>query len=84
MTTKKTLRTHGAPPKPAPTIAPADIVSLRDRLRLSRGLFARYLRTNPRTLEAWEQGRAKPNQQATLLLHLVARFPDTVARLAEL
>jgi putative transcriptional regulator len=41
------------------------------------------LRTNPRTLENWEQGRAKPNAQAALLIGLVRRYPDMVARLAE-
>lgn len=45
-------------------------------------VFARYLRTNPRTLENWEQGRARPNAQATLLIRLVERYPDTVERLA--
>jgi putative transcriptional regulator len=45
-------------------------------------VFARYLRTNPRTLENWEQGRAKPNAQAALLIRLVERYPDTVERLA--
>jgi putative transcriptional regulator len=40
------------------------------------------LRTNPRTLENWEQGRAKPNAQAALLIRLVERYPDTVDRLA--
>ena len=44
--------------------------------------FAVYLRTNVRTLENWEQGRAKPNAQAALLINLVKRFPDTVQRLA--
>ena len=29
---------------------------LRERLHLSRPVFAGYLRTNPRTLENWEQG----------------------------
>jgi ribosome-binding protein aMBF1 (putative translation factor) len=57
----------------------------RARMRnLSRGLFAGYLRTNVRTLENWEQGRAKPNAQAALLIRLVQRFPDTVSRLAEI
>ena len=42
----------------------------------------KYLRTNPRTLENWEQGRAKPNAQAALLIRLVEKFPDTVDRLA--
>ncbi|MBF6631073.1 MAG: addiction module antitoxin [Comamonas sp.] len=49
---------------------------------LSRAVFARYLRTNPRTLENWEQGRAKPNAQAALIMRLVEKFPDTVQRLA--
>jgi len=50
---------------------------------LSRPVFARYLRTNSRTLENWEQGRAKPNAQAALLIRLVEKYPDTVERLAE-
>ncbi len=48
----------------------------------SRALFAAYLRTNVRTLENWEQGRAKPNAQAALLINLVKRYPDTFDRLA--
>lgn len=40
-------------------------------------MFARYLCTNPRTLENWEQGRARPNAQAALLIRLVERYPDT-------
>jgi putative transcriptional regulator len=47
-------------------------------------VFAAYLRTNVRTLENWEQGRARPNAQAALLIHLVRRYPDTVERLAAL
>ena len=53
-------------------------------MKLFRSLFARYLRTNVRTLENWEQGRAKPNAQAALLIRLVQRYPDTVRRLAEI
>ncbi len=44
-------------------------------------MITSYLRTNPRTLENWEQGRAKPNAQAALLIRLVALFPDMVGRL---
>lgn len=53
-------------------------------MNLSRGLFAGYLRTNVRKLENWEQGRAKPNAQAALLIRLVQRYPDTLRRLAEI
>jgi putative transcriptional regulator len=45
-------------------------------------LFANFLRTNRRTLENWEQGRARPNPQAALLISLVNKFPDMVGRLA--
>lgn len=83
-TGKRTLRTHVVKPKLAPTISARELTKVREGMNLSRGLFARYLRTNVRTLENWEQGRAKPNAQATLLIRLVQRYPDTVQRLAEI
>ena len=80
---KRTLRTHTVEPRPVIEITAAELVALRERLQLSRPVLAQYLRTNPRTLENWEQGRAKPNAQAALLIRLVERYPDTVERLAE-
>ena len=53
-------------------------------MNVSRAVFARYLRTNVRTVENWEQGRARPNAQAALLIRMVERYPDTVARLTAL
>jgi putative transcriptional regulator len=50
-------------------------------LRCSRAVFARKLRINERTLEKWEQGRAKPNPQAAALELLVRKYPDTLERL---
>lgn len=81
---KRTLRTHVVKPRPAPTISARELTRVREGMNLSRGLFARYLRTNVRTLENWEQGRAKPNAQAALLIRLVQRYPDTVRRLADI
>jgi putative transcriptional regulator len=81
---KRTLRTHAVEFKQAPEVTPEELARVRQQLKISRGLFAAYLRTNVRTLENWEQGRAKPNAQAALLIHLVRRFPDTVKRLAAL
>ncbi len=81
---KRTLRTHVIKLRPAPKISTRELARIRKQMNLSRGLFARYLRTNVRTLENWEQGRAKPNAQAALLIRLVQRFPDTVERLAEI
>ncbi len=79
---KLKLRSHAVEWKPAPELTPRQLVELREELHLSRGLLAAYLRTNPRTLENWEQGRAKPNAQAALLIRLVQKYPDTVQRLA--
>ena len=79
---KRTLRTHAVEYKPAPTVTPKELIRVRKDLKISRALFAVYLRTNVRTLENWEQGRAKPNAQAALLINLVKRYPDTVQRLA--
>jgi putative transcriptional regulator len=81
---KRTLRTHGVEYRPAPKVTPKELVRVREDLKISRALFAVYLRTNVRTLENWEQGRAKPNAQAALLINLVKRYPDTVQRLATL
>jgi putative transcriptional regulator len=81
-TGKQTLRTHEVDLKPAREVTASELIALRERLHMSRPVFAGYLRTNPRTLENWEQGRARPNAQASLLIRLVAKFPDTVDRLA--
>ncbi len=81
---KRTLRTHTTRIKPAPTITARELAKLRKDMNISRGLLAGYLRTNVRTLENWEQGRAKPNAQAALLIRLVQRYPDTMKRLSEI
>jgi putative transcriptional regulator len=79
---KRTLRTRTIEYKATPRIIPKELVRLRESLNLSRALFAVYLRTNVRTLENWEQGRAKPNAHAALLINLVKQYPDTIERLA--
>jgi len=79
---KLTLRSFKVESKPGPMLLPQDVINVREQLNLSRPVFAHYLRTNPRTLENWEQGRAKPNAQASLLIRMVAQFPDMVQRLA--
>lgn len=79
---KITLASHVVEAKPAPVVTADEVLALRQRLNLSRAVFARYLRTNERTLENWEQGRARPNAQAAVLIKMVERYPDTVERLA--
>ncbi len=82
-TGKRTLRTHHVEFKAPPELSADDLIRVRKRLHLSRALFANFLRTKSRTLENWEQGRARPNAQAVLLISLVNKFPDMVERLAK-
>ena len=80
---KITLRSHRVEVQTLPEVKPQLIRRMRARFHCSRGVFARKLFTNERTLEKWEQGRAKPNAQAAALLLLAARFPDTFERLEQ-
>jgi putative transcriptional regulator len=79
---KVTLRTFTVEAPAAPQVTAEELIQLRQRLHVSRAVFARYLRTNPRTVEGWEQGRSKPNPQAALLIKLVEKYPETVQHLA--
>ncbi len=79
-----TLRTHRVEPISLPELAPEVVRETREALHMSRQVFAFKLGVNPRTLERWEQGRSKPNEQATALIWLVRRYPDTLERLESL
>ena len=81
---KRTLRTHAVETRPVHDMQAAKLVALRKKLHLSRAVIARYLRTNPQTLENWEQRLAKPNAQAARLIRLVAHYPDTLTRLEQM
>jgi len=81
---KLTLRSYKVEAAPLPKVDSELIKDTRKKLRCSRAVFARKLRINERTLEKWEQGRAKPNPQAAALVLLVRRYPDTLQRLEEL
>ena len=67
-----------------PEVTPEIIRDTREKLNLSRPVFADQVHVSPRTLEKWEQGRAKPNDQAAALILLVRKFPDTLTRLKQL
>jgi putative transcriptional regulator len=76
-----TLRSYKVEAAPLPKVDSKLIRDTRNKLHCSRAVFARKLRINERTLEKWEQGRAKPNPQAAALVLLVRKFPDTLERL---
>ena len=80
---KLTLRSYKVDVTPLTKVDSKLLRDTRKKLRCSRAVFARKLRINERTLEKWEQGRAKPNAQAAALVLLVRKYPDTLARLDE-
>jgi putative transcriptional regulator len=79
-----TLRTHQVEPIALPTLNPKLVRETREALHMSRQVFAFKIGVNPRTLERWEQGRSKPNEQAAALIWLVRKYPDTLERLESL
>lgn len=81
---KITLRSHQVEELPPLAIDAALIRDTRERMHVSRAVFARHLRVSTRTLENWEQGRARPNAQAAALILMVRQFPDTLERLSVL
>lgn len=81
---KITLKTYKIEARPKMSVTADLIRETREKLHLSRGVFARKIRVSLRTLERWEQGRSKPNEQASALIQLVRKYPDTIERLAAL
>lgn len=81
---KLTLRTHKVEHKELPPIEAEEIVHLREKLCMSRGVFAAKLRIPPRSLERWEQGRSKANLQAIVLFKLVEKYPEVLDKISAL
>lgn len=79
-----TLKTRDVRPIAVPPINPDIVRDTREALNMSRQVFAFKLGVNPRTLERWEQGRSKPNEQAAALIWLVRKYPDMLKRLESL
>ncbi len=52
---------------------PKDIKKLRERLRVSQPVFARYLNTSESTVEKWETGAKQPSGMALKLLSVVEK-----------
>lgn len=81
---KVTLKRYKVENKPVPRMTAEAVKALRAKLRVSQPVFARQLRTEPRTVANWEQGVSTPNAQATILLKLVDRHPELLKEIAEL
>ena len=81
---KLTLRTVQVDPRPLPELTPDAIRGIRNRLDVSRAVFAHMIRVPVRTVERWEQGRSSLPGPATALILLAEKYPDTFERLVSL
>lgn len=81
---KLTLHRTTLASAPLPEMDGAEVRALRERLNVSRPVFADALRINARTVESWEQDKSRPNPHAALLIRLVARYPETLEKLRAL
>lgn len=57
-----------------------DIVAIRKKSGATQDGFARQIGVSTATLRNWEQGRRHPEGPARVLLSMLARDPDIVAR----
>ena len=81
---KVTLRKQTVDYRPAVEMTAAEVVRVRTKLNVSQPVFARWFRTEVKTIANWEQGRSKPNAQAAILLRLVDRHPELLDEIATL
>jgi putative transcriptional regulator len=81
---KITLRTYKCEDKARPRVSGKFIRETRKWLNMSRNVFALRLRVSPRTLEKWEQEETIPNDQASALILMTRKYPDTLKRLEKI
>jgi len=55
----------------AKMFSPKQIKQIRDKVRVSQGVFAAMLNVTPATVQKWEQGRVKPQNAALRLLSII-------------
>jgi len=53
------------------SLSARQIRDLRNRMRVSQGVFAALLNVNPSTVQKWEQGTVKPQNAALRLLNII-------------
>jgi putative transcriptional regulator len=55
----------------AKLLSAREIKQIRERVRVSQGVFAALLNVNPSTVQKWEQGKVKPQNAALRLLNII-------------
>jgi len=73
------IRRGKSKPSRVSTFRPADVKSVREKLKASQAEFALMIGISVATLRNWEQGRRTPDGPALALLRVAARNPRAVA-----
>jgi len=76
------LRGEGSPLTTYDVVVPdqVDVAALRTRLNLSQSAFADRFDLDLSAVQAWEQGRRRPDRSARILLAVIGREPVAVLR----
>lgn len=79
---EEALRIARGEAEPAGIYVPetVDVAAIRKGLKLSQASFAKRYGLLPATIRDWEQDRRKPDRAATVLLRVIEREPEAVAR----
>ena len=77
------LRTTEVPDRP-PELRASDVLHLRQKCRMSQGVFAQMLNVSTKTVQSWEQGERKPSQAALRLLQVIGARPQIIFRIVGL
>jgi len=65
---------------PADVLTPARIKEIRRKVASSTKAFEAQFRISARTMEAYEQGRRRPDAAMTALLRIIEREPEAARR----
>lgn len=65
---------------PADVLTPERVQMIRRKVAASTKEFERQFRISARTMEAYEQGRRRPDTAMQTLLRVIEREPDAVRR----
>ena len=57
-----------------------DVADIRGALALSQAAFAKKFGLDVTAVQAWEQGRRRPDRTARILLAVIAKEPEAVLR----
>jgi putative transcriptional regulator len=64
-----------------PSYGAEDIYGIRKRLKLSKYALACVIGVSSRTVEAWEDGRTRPNGVVSRIIYLVDNNPELIDQL---